>query len=344
MLQTMTLDNPTPIKNLFAILWQIGCAVATLGLLAWFVVVWFGFDGNRLLVLADSLGSWLFAAALVMAILASVGRRNALVAVNVWIAIISLFAWQFHPFATAASKPQNQATLTVLELNTLAGGVDPESIKSAIINDDIDVLILVETNDLMVSRFESAKIQDLMPFHLHQTLAHDPISGLDNWWGTDIWSRTPLTAKKIISGFTYPTMVTSTKVDDTEFKLVGFHAANPLANPGAWANDLGQLAKLQTTLGQTPTVIAGDFNAGEGMASFRPLLNENFRDSAGVNKLELFQETWPIQKWPSNGLDLPVMRLDHLLVNKAVEVYSSKAVRINGSDHKAVVAELGVLQ
>ncbi len=340
----MNLDDLAPKRNLFATLWQLTCAIATAAVLGWFVVVWFGFDGNRFLVLADSLASWLFVAALVLAILSSLGSRNALVAVNVWIAIISLFAWQFHPFATAASKPQNQSTLKVLELNTLAGGVDPVSIKSEIIRDDIDVLILLETNDLMVSRFESAKIQDLMPFHLHQTLAHDPLSGLDNWWGTDIWSRTPLTAKKIISGFTYPTMVTSTKVGDTDFKLIGFHAANPLADPGAWANDLRLLADFQTTLGKGPTVVAGDFNAGEGMANFRPLLNADFRDSADVNKLELFQETWPMQKWPTNGLDLPVMRLDHVLVNRAVEVYSSKAVRIDGSDHKAVVAELGVVR
>ncbi len=340
----MTLDNPAPIKNLFAILWQVCCAIATLGLLAWFVVVWFGFDGNRLLVLADSLGSWLFAAALVMAILASLGRRNALVAVNVWIAIFALFAWQFHPLAAAATKPASEATLKVLELNTLAGGVDTVSLKAEIIKDDIDVLILVETNDIMVGRFDSAKIQELMPYHLHQTLAHDPISGLDNWWGTDIWSKTPLAAGQVVSGFTYPTLVSSTKVGDTEFKLVGFHAANPLANPELWANDLKRLTELETEFGETPTVIAGDFNAGEGMATYRPLVNDKFRDSAGVNKLEMFQQTWPMQKWPLNGLDLPVMRLDHVLVNQMVEVYSSKAVRIDGSDHKAVVAELGVFK
>lgn len=120
-------------------------------------------------------------------------------------------------------------------------------------------------------------------------------------------------------------------------RVLGVHTQPPLLRGGdPWASDLEHVAgRLREIDG--PAIALGDFNASRDFASFRKLLSPEVRDAhedvgAGLAR------TWPAR--------LPVLHLDHVLVKDGggveIDVCSVRQLRVPGSDHLAVVADLAV--
>lgn len=119
------------------------------------------------------------------------------------------------------------------------------------------------------------------------------------------------------------------------WRLLAVHAHWPLG-PGASrarARDLEAIAAA-ARLAPLPVVAIGDFNVSPLSPHFAALLvNGRLRDAAAGRG---WQPTWPTF-FPPLGI-----RIDHALVSEAVAVNSFERGRLEGSDHRPIVVDLGL--
>ena len=90
-----------------------------------------------------------------------------------------------------------------------------------------------------------------------------------------------------------------------------------------------------------PDLVVGDFNATPDHSPMRALADAGYRAVA-----ELANEGWQ-PTWPANGIfrvhGLPLPRfapIDHVLVGERLAALGSSTVALDGTDHRAVVAEV----
>jgi endonuclease/exonuclease/phosphatase (EEP) superfamily protein YafD len=154
------------------------------------------------------------------------------------------------------------------------------------------------------------------------------VNGTGVWSGPAIDNLTPITelsrpgvAGAIESG-TDQIGITVVQVD-----------GDPLHPSSSWRTDLGRLADRPATTRRG--FIVGDLNATPWQPAFRRLAGSGWRDAADVVGQGL-RPTWP--SWSP----LPIVPLDHVLVNRGVGVTSADTTNITGSDHRALVVTLVV--
>lgn len=125
-----------------------------------------------------------------------------------------------------------------------------------------------------------------------------------------------------------------------ELRILGVHIEAPNTRVGLpiWQRQLDDIA---TFVGghDGNLVAAGDFNSGLTTVSIQPLL-DHVDDSARVQRRPV------VKTWPSAALDwpvgVPVLELDHIVVTDNVAVTSSSDRHLTGSDHRFVIADVGV--
>ncbi|MDP9466435.1 MAG: endonuclease/exonuclease/phosphatase family protein, partial [Actinomycetota bacterium] len=127
-------------------------------------------------------------------------------------------------------------------------------------------------------------------------------------------------------------------VEGTRVRLLGEHTLPPLSVfEQLWRAALVDLVQEVRAV-DPPAVVLGDFNADRDHAPFRRLLDAGLRDAHDERGRGLAR-TFPA--W------LPVLHLDHVLVRDGagaqVVVRDVREVRLPGSDHLTVVADLAVL-
>jgi len=251
---------------------------------------------------------------------------------------ITLVAWQMPPLSqirhSAAPQPisafdrQGALCLRVLSLNVQAGSVDPAIVLSNLERYKVNVLALQELSQETVHRLANAGVTDLLPFcHL------DPRPGST---GTGLWARWPLVPLSPV-----PDLIAAApraRIDLPAGRTLTLTAVHPIAPVSGqdrrWEEEL---MLIRSTLAQTdgPQVVAGDFNASRDHRPFRDLLAAGFLDCADVAQ----KRSWPGFTWPVGHAFPPVMRLDHVLVQRAgATVRESRVVRVPGSDHRGVLA------
>lgn len=152
--------------------------------------------------------------------------------------------------------------------------------------------------------------------------------------GGGIYSRWPLRdGGSLPAAFDQP--VADVEVPDSiPIRLVSVHPMAPATPSGTaeWERDFRVLPPASSA--RLPLVLAGDFNATLDHANLRELLATGYRDAAEVTGDGLVT-TWPSRlEWK-----LPVT-LDHILAEKGIAIGSYDVEKIDGSDHRAVIAEL----
>jgi endonuclease/exonuclease/phosphatase family metal-dependent hydrolase len=119
-------------------------------------------------------------------------------------------------------------------------------------------------------------------------------------------------------------------------QLACVHVAPPKPpwSPGAAARWRSQLSALPAP-GDSPRVLAGDFNATLDHAQFRRLLRRGYADAASQagHGLSL---TWG----PRPGRRPALLTIDHVLTDRRCAVLTTSAHRLPGSDHRALYAEV----
>ena len=194
-----------------------------------------------------------------------------------------------------------------------------------------DVLVVPELDARGLAALTAAGLLADLPFYVVREGARLETVGL--------FSRTPLadTTTREVGGRALPR--STVQVGGVAVRLLAVHPLPPISvfEP-LWRSALDDLRGEAAGL-TLPAVVAGDFNADRDHAPFRRLLGTGGLRDAHDERGRGLARTYPASA--------PVLQLDHVLVRDGrtarLVVRSVREVRIPGSDHLAVVADVAVL-
>jgi len=194
----------------------------------------------------------------------------------------------------------------------------------------VDVLVVAELTPDAERALRDGGIDGLLP-HAHVIAARPgavPSASGAVWSRRAVWARgaTP-------GGFEQPWIrLAASAGPDVEITAV--HTRPPSTSPTAVRNWTHDLAALPGTEPGVLRVLAGDFNATLDHDALRAVLRRGYLDAAWVTGRAL---AWT---WRPLRLPFPRLALDHVLVDPRIAVTSIAFVPVQGSDHRAVVADL----
>jgi endonuclease/exonuclease/phosphatase family metal-dependent hydrolase len=220
--------------------------------------------------------------------------------------------------------------LRVLTANLLVGRAAEARVVSLARSTAADVLFLQELTDDAVTRLKRAGLGELLPYEMTDVEGDSPR-------GCGIYARYPLSEGLAVAppSLAQPTAELGLP-SGRSVHLVCVHVRPP--SP-AWsrhaAADWRRELSLLPPPGDSPVILAGDFNATVDHAQFRRLLRRGYADAASQAGRGLMA-TWG----PEPGGRPALLAIDHVLVDPRCAVRAASAHRLPGSDHRAVYAEL----
>jgi endonuclease/exonuclease/phosphatase (EEP) superfamily protein YafD len=320
-------SSPSPRHGAVQLAWAAAWGVAA-------VLAWIAFSRRfgitfpaRFTVMLQALLPLVFLAVYPLAVVAFVRRRWALGAMCVVLAIVHVLS--VYPALGSRSLPDWAASaprVTVLEANMYDGNGEPQAAAAKIMASDADVLVLVELEVRTLTALRNAGIDDVYPY---STVPR----GRNRADG--IWSKTPITAGRPAVRQGYKARATVT-IGGRPLELFAVHVDNAIRGRDRWSGELAELGAVATSL-DTPVALVGDFNATRWNPPFGDLLGSGLRDGHEATGQGLSRS------WPRVSLvPIPLMRLDHAVVNDRVGVVSMHDYTIPGSDHRGFVTELAI--
>jgi endonuclease/exonuclease/phosphatase (EEP) superfamily protein YafD len=225
--------------------------------------------------------------------------------------------------------PAAGPVLRVLTANLLFGRAVAEAVVELACQTHADVLFVQELTDDAAARLARAGLGDLLPHQVTQPRRR----------GTrgSIYARYPLRGGPPASPPSAARCTARLGLPSGQFvELACIHAVPPRPpwSPGATARWRGQLSALPAP-GDSPRILAGDFNATLDHAQFRRLLRRGYVDAASQVGNGL-SPTWG----PQPGRRPALLAIDHVLTDQHCAVLTTSAHRLPRSDHRALYAEL----
>jgi endonuclease/exonuclease/phosphatase (EEP) superfamily protein YafD len=225
--------------------------------------------------------------------------------------------------------PAAGPVLRVLTANLLVGRAGAKVVAELVRRKHADVLFVQELTDKAEARLQQAGLDDLLPHRVTQPLRH----------GTrdSIYARYPLRREPLAAPVSAARCTARLDLPSGQFvQLACIHTVPPKPpwSPGATARWRRQLSALSAP-GDSPRILAGDFNATLDHAQFRRLLRRGYADAASQagHGLSL---TWG----PQPGRRPTLLAIDHVLIDRRCAVLTTSAHWLAGSDHRALYAEL----
>jgi len=254
------------------------------------------------------------------------GRATARIALGgVCVLVLATHAAIWAPWLSA-DPPAAGRKLTIMSVNLFHGRVDTQEISQQVRAQGVDVLVLTEFRTLARSRLRAADVFAQLP----HAYPDGPAAG-----STVIRSRLPLAPAPAPPGVNAMNSrnPTATLRLGRIVKLRAVHPPPPTPHRILhWRSTLTQLTQwARHTRG--PTVMVGDFNASVDHPAMRNLLTNGLRDAH-----EIAGEGRPAT-WPNHRSPPPFVHLDHVLV-RGIDVASAQEIRLAGTDHDAIVADL----
>jgi endonuclease/exonuclease/phosphatase (EEP) superfamily protein YafD len=228
------------------------------------------------------------------------------------------------------------ADIRVLSSNLRKGQADASSFVG-LAKANADVITVSELTPEEVRRFSQAGIEEVFPYSV---LTPAPDAG-----GIGLYSRFPLAAvlpaKPRHSGIAAARL----RVPGVRFDplVASVHVMSPVASDensfGGWRSGItatkAELDDFAEAAGPAAVIVAGDFNSTPDMRQFRDLLTKGYRDAVEQTGAG-FAPTFPSRSWHP-----PLITIDHVLTRQAAAT-SIRTVYIRGSDHRALLATVGV--
>ena len=263
--------------------------------------------------------------------IAALWRRRLLTAVALGLVVAHVLV--IAPSLGAAPVPAPAATapqLRVVVSNLYVLNPDPAEAGRALRRLDADVVVVPELDARGMRGLRRSGLLEDLP-HVVAELGHREET-------VGLLSRLPLeqVSTRPVGGREMPRATVD--VEGTRVRLLAEHTLPPLSVfEVMWRTALVDLAQ-EVRDEPLPLVVLGDFNADRDHTPFRRLLDTGLRDAHDERGRGLAR-TFP--SW------LPVLHLDHVLVRDGEDgrlaVRDVREVRLPGSDHRTVVADLAVL-
>ncbi|MEV7011812.1 endonuclease/exonuclease/phosphatase family protein [Streptosporangium sp. NPDC051022] len=263
------------------------------------------------------------AGSLVPLLLAAVTRSRAATAVA--LVTTAAFGLSVLPRTVGSAEPTG-TPLRVLTLNMLFGHADPEAVMDLVRRLKPDVLSAQELTPGMADELDAAGLKDVMPHRVLQTAWSASGSGLFSRY-----SLTPLENLFRPIGHNMPAAVLSVP-GAGDIELVDVHPFPPLGSQvHEWT---AALAAFPPASANRIRVFAGDFNASLDHAALRRFLDQGYADAAERVGQGL------VPTWPANQRMPPLITIDHVVVDRRVNVNEVSVHTVPGTDHRAVFADL----
>jgi endonuclease/exonuclease/phosphatase (EEP) superfamily protein YafD len=227
--------------------------------------------------------------------------------------------------APAAARP-----LRLVSLNMLHGRADAEATVALVDAADADVLTLMEVTPEAVDRLLHAGVADRLP-QAHVVPAGE---GRPAGAGGALWTRLEVAHRSVLPGRFGQPVARLVLPGAPDVEVTAVHTHPPLRSADAVHRWSEELRLLPEPGGEVLRVLAGDFNATVDHSAFRRLLAAGWVD-AGRATGRAWRSTWQPERLPE-----PRLTLDHVLADPRIGVRSFDVVRVPGSDHRALVAEL----
>lgn len=223
-------------------------------------------------------------------------------------------------------EANGRPTLGVLSINAKVGRVDPDRTVALVERLRPDVLSLQEMTPELATELRRAGIDELLPQQLISTAKG----------ASSIYSTLPL--RRIGEpgdfGLRMPRAALELPGGDT-LRFVAVHPVVPGRHGiGEWEEEL---AELPAGGRGAPWVLAGDFNATVDQAELREVVDRGYRDAGSVAG-EGLEPTWPVSGWS----DVPPVTIDHVLLDRRLDVVDYAVQFLPGTDHRPVYALLAL--
>ncbi|MEU6667027.1 endonuclease/exonuclease/phosphatase family protein [Streptomyces sp. NPDC046727] len=244
----------------------------------------------------------------------------------VWgVAVLGLLAWYLEPYGkTGEPDGPPVATFRVLTSNVEFGRGTP-ALARILRAEQPDVVFVQECE----SGCRATLDHDFATVYPHRRAVE-----ADGSRGSLILSRFPLRPTAGVRG----TMGMPGAVADVRGHAVRLQLAHPMPplpeQLGLWRGELGRLRAFAATGGDTPTILAGDFNASQDHAAFRHILDTGLTDAARLTGHDR------APSWPSRTASVIGAQIDHVLVTRDFAATRARFLRVSGTDHRALVADL----
>jgi endonuclease/exonuclease/phosphatase (EEP) superfamily protein YafD len=239
------------------------------------------------------------------------------------------FAVALVPRAVAGPDPEADGPrLVVMTSNVYLGQADVPALLRIAREHEVDVWSLQELRPEQMAKLDRLGAKRAFP---HRSV--EPGEGAS---GTGLLSRLPLLAMDTtpdITGHAEPEAV----VDVPGAPPVRLKAVHPAPPVNAFAAPTWKdaLAALPGSDGRGDVrILAGDFNATLDHPELRKLLDRGYTDAADATGKGL------VATWPARPRGAPPITIDHVLVDKRVEVERFEVVHVPGSDHRALIVTL----
>ena len=284
------------------------------------------------LVWANSYSLYVFVLPLLTIPVAWAMRRRRLALVSAVALAFGVFwvAPDFWPVSQATGDFDPGSQFTLLSANLYVNNSTSEALLNEILATEADVVLLQEYSPRWHRLISQTDMFDKYPYRqLHVS---------DAPYGNVILSRLPLVDSSVWWVEGNPMSRAIVRVGPHVVHLICWHATAPqnFHSFGTWTM---QYRRLLAELGNEsgPLVVAGDFNATQHSRWLRELSAAGFR-SAHAARGRGLATTYPNGHW----LMLPI-RIDHILYSRGVECRGIGEGKGTGSDHKPLLAKLGVM-
>jgi vancomycin resistance protein VanJ len=268
-------------------------------------------------------------------------RRSVVVSLMPLGIFVFLYGSLFLPKAPTAATG---AAFRVLSYNVGAarGLGDPEAVMGAVREADADVIVLVEARPDSLRTIGAA----LADSHPHQVGSQSVF----------VFSRLQLYEPRggLVRSGAHDSLLADVEVNGRLVALAAVHLQRTESYSGSWRGMSALVSTVMQYRTSTrddairelsallhgiagPHVLAGDFNMTPSSRSYQ-LMRAHYQDShveAGWG----FGHTYPASSRTS-GVSVPLLRIDYIFHSPDVAAIQSRVARDQGSDHRAIVADL----
>lgn len=272
---------------------------------------------------------WFGLLALICCALAAVARRRTVALVALICALLQLggYLGYWTGVRNEQGPAPQEASVRVMTLNCYFGQADAQIVADTVREGGVQVLCLQETTSELTDALYDHGLGDVLPYWVGSVT------------GDQIWSAFPLQNEVVDAvGYSGCAMPAATaQIGDERLRFVSIHTCAPMPGlEGYWFESLGRIASLRGfDAGLEPQdryVLMGDFNAMRGHRAFANILDRGFTD--GVRAAgEGMVFTWPIDKGP-----FALVALDHILLDRGLDLRNVAYIDVAGTDHRGVLA------
>lgn len=259
---------------------------------------------------------------------------GALVPVLLALAGIGLHGWWLAPHWTgeAPAADERASTFDVMTANLLVGGGDESRLMRTAAEHRVDVLVLQEITP--------ESLRELDRLGLSESYPHRAGRAADGTSGTMVFASAPL-ADVTRLDTEFGSWAMTVRLPSGPVRLLAVHTQPPLGDAATWAAEL-ETVREAVAGEQEVDLVVGDLNASVDHAPFRRVLDDGDLRDAAEQANAGWQPTWPSEwQYRVGPLPLPALvALDHVLVGDRLAAEELTAVRVEGSDHRALVARL----